>query len=555
MKDKLLANRNLIDTIILIIVGLILGLPLLNSYLNVYIDDGIQHIARASGTYFSMLGNGFFSGNVISSFSNNFGYSWNLFYGPLTAYGIIIFKFICNNFLSAYKLFVFTCLVLSGITMYKFIFSITRNNNAAILAGILYMTFPYHLTDLYTRNALGEFVSFIFIPLVFLGLYNLLYTTENHYYLSIGAIGLILTHNISTAIVAFFSIIYVGINIKKLKETRVKRGLVLNVLFIVLVTSFFWAPLIETKFFTSYQVYEDGMMATPEDTGNHGLTITQLFVTRKDGSFVFELGPHIIVMLAFSIMGIKNVKENIKETYGFFLIGAVISLWISTKYFPWKLLPEEMCIIQFPWRLLQISGFFLSVVCSINVLTLIKKFTYKDVIVISMISILYLMAFSEYIPYDSEIKDITNYTLGHMSGKEVEVVAGTAKAEYLPVKAYDNRFYIATREDYIYILEGKAIIEDEEKKGTIYKAKISTEGAEYTIFELPYIYYPGYEVRLDGTIIDTFETENGFLGFAMGSNDREHLEVKYRGTAVMQISLAVSIISGIVFIIYVWKKH
>ena len=41
----------------------------------------------------------------------------------------------------------------------------------------------------------------------------------------------------------------------------------------------------------------------------------------------------------------------------------------------------------------------------------------------------------------------------------------------------------------------------------------------------------------------------------MGSNDREHLEVKYRGTAVMQISLAVSIISGIVFIIYVWKKH
>ena len=60
-------------------------------------DDGIQHIARASGTYFSMLGNGFFSGNVISSFSNNFGYSWNLFYGPLAAYGIIIFKFICNN--------------------------------------------------------------------------------------------------------------------------------------------------------------------------------------------------------------------------------------------------------------------------------------------------------------------------------------------------------------------------------------------------------------------------------------------------------------------------
>lgn len=555
MKEKILANRNVIDIGIIILVGLILGIPLLNSGLNVFVDDGIQHIARASGTYFSILENGFFSGNVISAFSNNFGYSWNLFYGPLTTYGIIIFKFICNNFLSAYKLFVFICLVFSGITMHKFVLNITRNNNVAILAAILYMTFPYHLTDLYTRNALGEFVSFVFIPLVFLGLYNLLYTTENHYYLTIGAVGLILTHNISTAIVAFFSLIYIGINAKKLKETRVKKGLLVNIVFILFISSFFWAPLIETKFYTDYQVYEEGMMTTPESTGNRGLTLTQLFVTRKDGSFVFELGPHVIVMLAFSIMGIRNVKENMKETYGFFLIAAVLSLWMSTKYFPWKFLPEEFCIIQFPWRLLQIAGFFISVVCSINVFTLIKKFNYKDVIVISLISVLYLVAFLEYVPYDDEIQDITNYTLGYMSGKEVEVVAGTAKAEYLPVKAYKNRFYIATREDYINILEGTAIIEDEEKNGSSYVAKITTEESDYTIFELPYIYYPGYEVRLDGTIIDTYETENGFLGFAMGKNDTEHLEVKYIGTSVMKISLIISLISGIAFIVYVWKKH
>ena len=56
--------------------------------------------------------------------------------------------------------------------MYKTLKEITRNKDVAVLAGILYMTFPYHLTDLYTRNALGEYMSFIFIPLVFLGLYN-----------------------------------------------------------------------------------------------------------------------------------------------------------------------------------------------------------------------------------------------------------------------------------------------------------------------------------------------------------------------------------------------
>ena len=30
--------------------------------------------------------------NIISSFANNFGYSWNLFYGPLSTYGIIFFN-------------------------------------------------------------------------------------------------------------------------------------------------------------------------------------------------------------------------------------------------------------------------------------------------------------------------------------------------------------------------------------------------------------------------------------------------------------------------------
>ena len=59
--------------------------------------------------------------------------------------------------------------------MYKFTKEISGNNDVGILASILYMTFPYHLTDFLIRNALGEFLSFVFIPLVFLGIYNLFY--------------------------------------------------------------------------------------------------------------------------------------------------------------------------------------------------------------------------------------------------------------------------------------------------------------------------------------------------------------------------------------------
>ena len=98
MKEKLLENRKLIDIVIVILVGCILCIPLLNSNVNVYYDDGIQHISRAFGTYSSIMENRLFP-NVISSFTNDFGYSWNLFYGPLSSYGIILIKLICNNYL------------------------------------------------------------------------------------------------------------------------------------------------------------------------------------------------------------------------------------------------------------------------------------------------------------------------------------------------------------------------------------------------------------------------------------------------------------------------
>ena len=192
MKEKirrLVEETEFIYYICIILVALVLIIPIFNKKLDVYFDDGIQHIARAFGTIESIKEQGLFP-NIISSFTNDFGYSWNLFYGPLSTYGLILMKFISGNFITAYKVFCFLCLALSGIFMYKFLISITKNSNTSLLVSVIYLTFPYHLTDWYIRNALGEFMSFMFVPLVFLGLYNLFNTQENYYYLTFGAVRL-----------------------------------------------------------------------------------------------------------------------------------------------------------------------------------------------------------------------------------------------------------------------------------------------------------------------------------------------------------------------------
>ena len=66
---KSLIKKN-VDTLIILLVALIIGIPLFNSKLNVYYDDGIQHIARALGTLESIGENKLFP-NIIFSFANN----------------------------------------------------------------------------------------------------------------------------------------------------------------------------------------------------------------------------------------------------------------------------------------------------------------------------------------------------------------------------------------------------------------------------------------------------------------------------------------------------
>ena len=74
---------------------------------------------------------------------------------------------------SNYKLFGVFCIILSGIGMYQFTYQVTKKRTIALFTAILYMAAPYKLANLYKRLAIGEFTASVFIPYVFMGLYNL----------------------------------------------------------------------------------------------------------------------------------------------------------------------------------------------------------------------------------------------------------------------------------------------------------------------------------------------------------------------------------------------
>ena len=203
---------------------------------------------------------------------------------------------------------------------------------------------------------------------------------------------------------------------------------------------------------------------------------------------------------------------------------------------------------------MEFASFFLSIVCAINMGAVIKNYKFKDAIIIIVIATVYVMALHGFVKYTDEVSPIEDWNVGQVTGMNNECIEGMGWAEYLPTKAFENRFYVATREDKIYALKGKAVVDEEQKDGLNMSAKIETFGEDVSL-ELPYIYYPGYEVRADGEILKTYETENGFLGCDLPSGDDLTLEVAYRGTDNSKVATIISVLGTLLLIIYIWKME
>lgn len=551
LRHPIKENRTIVDIVCLFVIAFMLALPLFRQENDIFLDDGSQHLMRAFGTYQAILRNG--TGTIISDFASGFGYSWNLFYGFFSTDFILLISHIIGTFNVGFKISLLLIIFLAGSMMYKLVKELTENKDTACLAAILYMTSPYFFTDIYVRHAVGEAMAFVFLPMVFLGLYNLFNTEKNHYYFIFGSCGLILSHNIATVLTVIFAGIYCVVNIKNLASTRVKKGLAMDIIFILLITSLYWMPLLETKFSANYRVYEPNAMASKESFMSHTLKLKDLFIASKNSTLIFEIGLPVLLMLIFSSLAFHKLEENKKE-YLFFLISGIISTWMTTKYFFWKWLPDSCYIIQFPWRMLLFSSFFFALVASMNMAVIIKKFNVRDVFILSIIAILYIFSRHYAITYSDNVPKTEQYEIMQVSGQNNEWLPGMGRLEYLPSRAYQNTFYMATREKGIVPLEGKCQIKEEVKVGTHFTAKISTEG-EVVQLELPYVYYPGYTVRLDGMLLEIFETEHGFLGCYIENKENGTLEIQYTGTKIMNISKILSISAFITYIIYVWKKH
>lgn len=562
-------TKRWVHYLIIVIIGLLISIPFL--WVQLYLsDDGKYHLLRLIGLDNSME-YGSFPFLVFPFFCKNWGYSMMTFYPQLVTYIPYVLGLISGAFSTGLKIFASLTVVFSGIFMYNLVNEVTKKKGIAFLSAILYMIFPYRFECLFNRFAIGEFTAFVFIPIVFQGLYNLLQgDKKRHYYIAIGATGLLLTHTISTVYTALFCLIFVLFNLKAFFNKEVIKKCLINIVFILLVSAMFIIPMLEFKFTAEYAILEPDVMKTnAENVYTKTIKPSQFLKDiGEDNGVSFVVGIPFITMILLGILAFRKIDKEHKDFYISFLLLGVISIIMCTYLFPWRFMPDILCTLQYPWRLLGFAFFFFAPVCAMNVYYLLNSINKKWLkaiawlLAIAIIAGFTVMELNQYPTNDTSLD--AKYEGKNKENPQIDYFA--INRDNMPKKALYNQFgYLETRKDKTEVISGNVNIVSENKEALHLEIEIENAKKD-TKLELPYLFYPGYTITLEyngkATKIDYYESEYGFVAINLPEDiETGKITVDYTATVLEKTAYAISAISIVGFIVYVicfrkkWKKE
>jgi len=540
-------SKNLIYIVIIFfITALLLGkLFLFDRYEG---HDTIFHVSNIINLSKTISLDNLFGSNILQYSINKFGYGIYLFYPKLPHLFAGYVYLLTKDVYLSMKLVYFITTFLSGIFTYFLSKKIFKDNKVALLSSVIYLTVPYHLCEIYIRDAFAENFMFMVLPMIFLGLYNLKEDNYRNFYI-LFTLGYLIGMHSHLASMVFYTI-FVGIFILYYHREYFKwdrfKALLISTLIVSGITLPFLVSIIEHKLLNLYIVFTD-IFTDLLLVQFSSLKIENLFkpIPIYNDVYTFFSGVTIILFIISIIIFVFKKKEKYKKDKKIFLF---IIIWLVTiicsKVF-WASVPELLLSIQFPWRLLVMLSLFISLYVSSGLLE-IKR--YKS---LTRFLTLFLIVFITY----EGVNNIFYY-------KDSEVLVDDAinstismgfQYEYLPYSDLDGEYYFKYGKHYFEVREYE-IISDSDMEVNIIKDNfpdlefevINLE--EMTEIELPRIYYLGYElVDEEGNEINLYNKENGFLSAKINKNGKYKLTYEktiwYKVACLVRLLVILGIIS------------
>ncbi|KKR11446.1 MAG: hypothetical protein UT39_C0007G0011 [Candidatus Woesebacteria bacterium GW2011_GWA1_39_21] len=406
------------------------------------------------------------------------------------------------TYLGTVKTLFLLSFVIAAFGMYK-LASQFWGKTGGVLSAILFTYAPYHAVDVYVRGALSEVFALSLLPWMLCFSYKLIknYSLNNFIGTTISIALILTTHNISTMIYAPVTLIWCLFWVIVERKVKALFPLSFAGLLGVGLASFFVIPaLIEQN------IIQTNLLTTDYyDFRGHFVTLKQLFISRVwgDGPSIYGDADNLSFQVGWpnwwlGVVAVSNaaylaVKKKI-EPHKIFLIGTLCLFTIFFTFmthqrslFIWNLIPN-LDFVQFPWRFLGPSMFFLaffagSISLSKNLIT--KSF------IIFMIPLSIVLNFKYFIPinYSRKVTDEAK-----LSGKAFELQQKSALYDYLPFTVK-------------YPPQSKAFSDPKIISGDLSVGQFSKSSDSFTFsadvylpseVEIPIMYFPGWEVFVDG---------------------------------------------------------
>lgn len=502
----------------------------------------LANIAARSGNYFD---------KILPIIGNNLGYGIGIFYPALPhAIGGFVLSIISGFGFSevmAIKIVKFILVFLSGISVYVLASKIFKNKLKGMFASLFYISSNYLFVDILMRDSFNESFMFLFVPIIFLGLYYLLIEDNvNKFYIFfiLGCVGLMYSHLVLSVWFTILLIPFLLVNYKDLFKKYLKP-LLLSGLIILILTSTYTVPLIEHKMFGEYTIFNTVNDKIPWTLPIYNFIIQCNYKLSGENSILFiNFIPLVSILFVLGVVRLfKDKDSNYKYLLGILFTGVLGALFTSIAFI-WNIVPNFLFNIQFAWRLVCFVVFMVSIIAANGLFYFFNIFK-KKYLIFAYLFIGFVLISAVYNnillvrPTDIPSNDVSRNGMGW-------------QREYLPVNTQNNLDYFESRkDDEVIILNGKGSVKI--KNNNVPNMEIEVKDSnEKTTLEIPRLYYLGYDITYNGEKINYNEDKNGFISFK--ANKDGIYNIKYLGTKGYIIALYIKIITIAFLIIYAFYK-
>lgn len=539
----------------IILIGLFLSMPLISKNF-ILGHDSLYHLSNIESMIYALKKLNLTE--ISPLIANGFGYGGTIFYPKLPHFILAVISIIILPFNLSSKTAIsignILIIILSSIAMCKLLYLLFNNKKVMLIGSCIYITMPYFISDIFVRSALNETCIYLFMPLVLIGLIYLSKGERKKFYIYfiLGYIGMLGSHLVMSVYFTFLMFVYIIANLKKYLNKENFKHLFFSSMIILIIFLPKAILLIQHKNLNIYGVFDANLMgSTVENVKNFSITLKSVLIPDiYSGGINYFINIFVIVISIFAIIFLlfKEKQKDTKQNLNGIVIILCISIFLSTKFFPYQYIPDLFLSIQFACRNHIFTCFTMSIIFSygMSILYQYKSNIIKIIPYVTMISsILCAVLIINNAPYT---KNVSYDTIAGMGFQK----------EYLTKQALKNIEYIKNRQQGIKIIS----------KNTKAKVKVIKDDVPYLKFtiaglkekerlelELPRLYYLGYEIILTSKekeqTIKYENNKNGFIKIIVPENGT--VEIKYTGTAIYQIFSWVRNIAILIIILVCFK--